>query len=570
MLHRITLVAALALALEAVHAQCPYSQTLPPGLEDQAVSGGGGIFQTSAGGAVVAQWVYASSLFQHQSPITIGEIHVRLDGDYSLNAFSFSAVEVVLGSATAPMGQLVSNMPANLGQDATIVKPLSPWSGGPVSIGGAPSSRFIPLGLTAPFVYNPAAGFPLLVQIRVCGVTTPWNGAMGVVIQNSQTTRITLPSTCTPGAGAQLNPTTGTLLKIDYWAGGPQWESNSPASTLGAVGFLGGGPCGPVDVFACVGFPTVFNLGSTSAGLGWDLAYMFAPPVPKSPSTTTPGGQVVHVDPTHPTFNTLFSLNNLATPTVPFQPGSVQFVPAAPFPVLTVQMMNLDPNNPDGFALSAPIRLTVKPLIQNLGFTTDDQFKTLSLASLGPVNSITAVPFFNSAWSQIQVSANGRLMFGAGSTSYYPSAASWVTEPPSVGYFSDFSPQATGASVTATANGSVVTVSYNNVPHWASTVPTNFAISIDAVTGVITLSGLSTIVPVAGYDALVGISAGFIGGAFDAGPTIFSLSGPNGPPAGPPGTVPAIYRFGPNGLITPGINGIVFVPSGNNYTWMGF
>jgi hypothetical protein len=570
MFRRILFAATCGVALAAVQAQCPYSQTLPPGLENQPVSGGSGIFQTPPGGAVVAQWAYASSLFQHQTPITIGDISVRLDGDQPLGAFSFPAVEVVLASGTAPVAQLGSNLPANLGQDAIVARPMTPWAGGPVAIGGAPSTRFVALGLTAPFVYNPSAGSPLVVQIRVCGATTPWAAGMGVVIQNPQTSRITLPGTCTPGVGGQPNPTTGTLLKLDYWAGGPQWESNGPASSLGAVGFTGGGPCAPLDVAACVGFPTVFELSSTSAGLGWDLAFMFAPPVPRSPATTTPGGQFVHVDLAHPTFSTLFGLNNLANPSIPFQTGTVQFIPTAPFPILTVQMLNLSPSHPDGFALSAPIRLTVQPPVQNLGFTTDDQFKTLNLATLGPVNAITAVPFFNQAWSEVHVSANGRLMFGAGSTSYTPSAMSWVADPPSVGYFSDFSPQAAGASVTATASGSVVTVSYNNVPHWASTAPTNFSISIDAVTGVITLSGLSTIVPVAGYDAIVGISAGFIGGAFDAGPTVFTVSGPHGPPAGPPGTVPAIYRFGPNGLITPGVNGIVFIPAGNNYTWTGF
>jgi hypothetical protein len=570
MSNRVLFFAIHALIGIVVQAQCPWSQTLPPGVDNQPVSGGSSIFQTPVGGSGVLQWVYGPTMFQHQTPITIGEIWVRNDGSNGLSAFSFPAMEVVLASAAVPIGQLSSSMPANLSPDATVVRPLSPWTGGPVSAGGSPSSRFVPLGLTVPFVFNPSAGSALVVQVRVCGVTTPWTGGIGVFGQNAQAAEVSLAGTCAPGAGAQVMPSQSKLLKIDYFEGDTQWQTNSPASTLGAVGFPDAGPCGPIEIDAGVGYQTLFNLGSTSVGLGWDLGVMLAPAVPKSPATTTPGGQIVHLDIQHPTFGSLFNFGNLTNPAVPFQPMNVPFVPVAAFQVLTAQMVNVTPASADGFVLSAPIQLTVRPPVQNLGFTTDDQFKTLSLSTLAPVNAITGVPFFNAVWSEIQVSANGRLMFGAGSTSYYPDAATWATDPASVGYFSDFSPQAPGASVTAAASGSLVTINYNNVPHWASTTPTNFAISIDAVTGVVTISGIASIVPVSGYDAVVGISAGLIGGGINAGPTVFSLGGPNPAPPGPPGSVPAIYEFGANGLLAPGVNGIMFIPTGSNYSWIAF
>jgi hypothetical protein len=139
----------------------------------------------------------------------------------------------------------------------------------------------------------------------------------------------------------------------------PQWETNSPASSLDIDGNQGTACAAAISVKSA-GSPTAVNFASTNVGLGFDTAVALAPLVPLGAGALVTGnGQIINMDLTAPT---LLFLNGGPLPTfvVPF-PGNFTFnfgAPTGPF-TISAQMVVLDPGHPDGASLSQGVQLDV-------------------------------------------------------------------------------------------------------------------------------------------------------------------------------------------------------------------
>jgi hypothetical protein len=139
----------------------------------------------------------------------------------------------------------------------------------------------------------------------------------------------------------------------------PQWETNSPASSLDIDGNQGTACAAAISVKSA-GSPTALNFGSTNVGFGFDTAVALAPLVPLGGGAIVTGnGQIINVD---LTAITLVFLNGGALPSFAFPfPGNFTFnfgAPPGPF-TISAQMVVLDPGHPDGASLSQGVQLNV-------------------------------------------------------------------------------------------------------------------------------------------------------------------------------------------------------------------
>ena len=144
---------------------------------------------------------------------------------------------------------------------------------------------------------------------------------------------------------------------------------------------------------------------------------------------------------------------------------------------------------------------------------------------LGDDNSIEvplnfSFPFQGETFTSLFVNANGNFTFGGGNTDFSESVAELLSGPPRIAaLWDDLSPNQSGL-VLLQNNATSTTVSFENVPQFASTDANNFALTISADGTVEVNYG-----QVDTNDALVGISEG--NGAIDPGPVDFSVSPTN-------------------------------------------
>lgn len=342
------------------------------------------------------------------------------------------------------------------------------------------------------------------------------------------------------------------------------WQVNGPASSLDLDGVLAT-PFTPALTAVCAGSAVVATFASSGTGLPWEAAVGFLPVVPQgSPgSLTTPGGQVVNLDTTDPAL--FFVFGGTVPAPAPF-PGNFSAPFAAGPPGLTaaIQQFNADASHPDGFALSQACQLDVAAgSVPVPGPFDDDGFVTITLGA-PPLCGPPAVPFFGTAFTQMQVTSNGRIIFGAPSVAPSPTIFAALTDDPSFGAWCDFDPSSGGSVVTSVPSALAVRVTWTSVPYFASALTSSFSLQIDA-SGTIVLNGLTGIPPFAG-PMFLGLSAGTLG-ATDPGPTAF---GPLGTLVPGPAGLGMLYRLGPAGTLAAGANSLTFVPNATgNYGWLG-
>ncbi len=138
----------------------------------------------------------------------------------------------------------------------------------------------------------------------------------------------------------------------------PLFETNDLASALNLNGATGSACSAAVTVVASGG-AVALNLASTNVGLPWEAVVSLAPVVPFGGGALQTGaGQFINVNLGAPL---LFLVGGGAPSfSVPFPGASTINFTAPPGPfVATVQMVNVDPTHPDGFAASQPSQLTV-------------------------------------------------------------------------------------------------------------------------------------------------------------------------------------------------------------------
>ena len=195
-----------------------YTQSLPNGW--LPTPGTATSFIVNASDDSVWQWHYDSAQFLATGPITITEIWVRASATGSVGAFSFPSLEVTCATALTDYttASHSTTFAANLSADATVVR-TGPWTGGPIPPSGGPTASFIPLGLSAPFVYDPSTGNDFIIQLVKCGTTATWgatmDGASGTAGLNGGN-RYGFNGSCTAVTSTFSNNEFVPIVRIDY------------------------------------------------------------------------------------------------------------------------------------------------------------------------------------------------------------------------------------------------------------------------------------------------------------------------------------------------------------------
>ncbi len=548
-------------------AQVQCSQTLPNGYMN--VDGPtflGNPFNSTS--AQKWQWVYDSSHFLAQGPITITDIAVRpTSPTVTAAATTFSSFKVRLGSS--PNNYTLASQSATFANNLTTNQVLAyngVWSTGVITASAGTTANWIQFGLTTPFTFNPGLGQDLVVQVEKCSSASAQfqldaiSGASGTVGGNSYGNT----SACTAASRSTSYNETCPIIKVDYSQNlTPNWQLNSPQCDMNING-VQNSACsgGPIAVNICPGQSGTVNLSTSLTFPPFDLLVTLGQPVPLGGGGfTTTHGQIVNMNLADPT---LFLLNG----------GAFQPLPSFSLPVtlaavggFSAQMIVLDATHPDSFRLSAANRLAaVAPFVA--GPVGDDTY--VSVVTGGPaVCGPASFTYYGVAYTTVNVQSNGRLMWGgAGITNdITPSNTLALTQNPAAGAWVDLSPPAGGLITINSPGPGLLRASWSSVPYFnQQALVTNWYIELDATTGAITISGLANFpVHPTAANMWLGVSAGQFGPATDGGAITYALGGPT---AGPPGLLDMVYAYGPTGTLTPGINTLIFTPNGlGNYNY---
>jgi hypothetical protein len=214
------LLSVVFVATLSIDALAQSSQTLPAGFDNvQGASGTAFPFNQTA--SHKWQWHYDNSNFTQSGPIRITQIYLRaLTTAQTIAAFDFPSVTVTCSAATTDyrVGAHDTVFANNLGANTQVVR-SGPWTGGPVPPSGGATATWIPIGVTAPFLYDPTSGDDFIVQIEKCGTNATFGGSIdgraggvGVVLGN----RYGHLSDCVAPTQNSNNNEYVPILRIDY------------------------------------------------------------------------------------------------------------------------------------------------------------------------------------------------------------------------------------------------------------------------------------------------------------------------------------------------------------------
>ncbi|HMS17995.1 MAG TPA: hypothetical protein PKA37_14220 [Planctomycetota bacterium] len=366
-----------------------------------------------------------------------------------------------------------------------------------------------------------------------------------------------------------------------------EWQTNSPALSIDFNGvatdgitsaayglFIGTNSLCPVAAS-----PT-FNLATNLIGSVHEVAISAEAPKPGSSNFVFGTGEIVNVDIFQPVtwlwggatpFWWPFYLGNLGNQTT-FGYSDPLSLGGGPIKT-TLQGVAIDASAASGFVLSQAAALDIT-MLTNPGGTP--------LVGLGDDNSVAVplvapVTFYGTSYSTLYVESNGRVMFVAGSGDFSPTVGDILLQNPSVGYFTDLSPNIAGAvSVLEVAN--TVAVSYDCVPYFSEGTNLNsYYVAFDIVTGDVTLGNLRGIRrPNAANEGALCLSNGNVGPATDAGATLFVAGTSGSHPLATDAYYDGHFNTAVNGFtptLDPNVNAavpntIVFSPDGlGGYGW---
>jgi hypothetical protein len=374
-----------------------------------------------------------------------------------------------------------------------------------------------------------------------------------------------------------IGPNSGTLVgSVSFGASGlplptgpAPWQVNQPpviAADVDGVSSDGYLPGIAVRTFStCAPATATLNLAMSPAA-PWNLAITLQQGVTVSGGgLATPGGQIVNLKTASPSFSLLFP-SGFGAPTPSL---SIPVSLGAPL-TASVQAVVLNGASPDGFSLSSMVEFRAVPGTPVIpGPAGDDGVMTVSLANPALCGAPAIMPFFNATYTQFDVSSNGRVLFGSPvpNASGFASVGAALTSDPFVGAWCDLAPNQGGRiSISVPASG-LVRIDWSEVRYKNAAGSATFGIVLDGNTGTITLDRLGTIQP-ATINQFLGISAGILGPATNAGPTAFAPGGPFFPGT----SFDMIYAFGAAGSLAPGLTAIVFTPTATTfgYAWSAF
>lgn len=369
--------------------------------------------------------------------------------------------------------------------------------------------------------------------------------------------------------GVLVQPATFTPVTLPQ----PTFQVNSAACSLDIEG-VSSSIFAPGVVKRCPGQVANFNLGGTPGP--WDaLLTVGASAVPDTSGALAPWR--VNVDLSDPT---LTFLNGLAFSPANLLP-TVSLPVATPVAALTVQLVVIDPAQPLALAFSSVATLEPDPT----GLSSTVAGPTADDTPLGPID-VTAAPlfgspvvFYNAIYTDIYVNPNGRVSFTGGDTDFSATVAEFLLDPPSLGVWSDLSPNVGGSVTIGVDCTNLLRVRWDQVPYFgqaAGTATNSFEIVYDPITTFWSLENLTGVSTNATIDILVGACPGNLapGPATDPGPQDFTQG------AAPVGTgSDAIYEFGtvsnfglPGGVLGGAgpiypVSIITFQPNGSGYDW---
>ena len=372
-------------------------------------------------------------------------------------------------------------------------------------------------------------------------------------------------------------PTVGTVPAFSVPI--PEWQENQPESHLDLNGLSNNSFTGPIVAQMPAGSSGVANLSSTAVGSLYYLAFAPASAIPDP--IGTPGGQRINIDLSDPATVLLGTANPMT-----ISPGNqaVPFTAPATAGIVTLQMGVVHPGAADGYSASAANELhtvvCASPFpVPAAGPVGDDN----SLAfTLGP-GGLCSTPFvfFGSAYTEIWVCSNGRVLFGTanGESDWSPTIAEALNGDPFIGFWTDLNPSAAGSITVDVPASDIIVVSYQGLPYYGEpSTSVSFDIVLNAASGMLSLDNLGGIGPgttlssgFAGDPQFFGLSLGGAG-ATDPGPSLFQ-SGTGGAAASPtdmlydwwdgtgspPGLVPSLLGNPPTR--------IDFSPHAGGYSW---
>ena len=110
---------------------------------------------------------------------------------------------------------------------------------------------------------------------------------------------------------------------------------------------------------------------------------------------------------------------------------------------------------------------------------------TVSLSNPALCGAPAAIPFFGQLYTQLDVSSNGRVMFGspAPNTSFTPTAAAALTSYPFVGPWCDLAPNLAGSIAVSVPGPNLLRVDWTGVRYFAVNATATFGIQFDATIG---------------------------------------------------------------------------------------
>lgn len=336
----------------------------------------------------------------------------------------------------------------------------------------------------------------------------------------------------------------------------PQWQVNQPGAAMDFDGVLAS-PFSPAVVTKCGGAPVV----ACASSFG-NLADIF---LNLAPTVSATGGGIV-LGPNIVNLNLAAGIVQLFGTLAPVSLCPITF--GAPVGTLSAQMIAIDFTSPTGLTLSQACQITGLPSGTITLPNADDSTYVVNVTT-GPLCAVGPVAFYGTTYTEITVSTNGLVSPGnLGVGSWTPSAAAALTNPGSVGIWSDWQSNANPtASIVVTGVGGFggVDVTYTNVPYWGSATNSTFNVGIDAwgprIESISTLGTNAT-------GTMILLSRGN-GLATDPGATAFALTPLPVLPAAP--ATDMIYAIGGGSpALGGGANNIYFTNVlGGGYNWQG-
>lgn len=365
----------------------------------------------------------------------------------------------------------------------------------------------------------------------------------------------------TPYTGSSGNPevqvrfvgTTGEAFTSDMalddvsigqpWIG--EWEVNKAQCSLDFDGVVTNGflpAIRSLDTYVATNATVQLHFRTTLIGLPFDIVYNTAPMIGRTTphALRLPGDTVFNLDyPQGLNFMSEITTggSQLFVPGLPLAGTSYSMtVPLALAPgTVSAQAYALDPSHPSLLALSqcGQVDVTVLPPLTTVpGPTTDDGTVTVDVGSAasGTAWCPGGFSFYGTTYSQIGVSANGRITFGAADGDLSPSLAEALQEA-MVGYWTDLD-VSSGGSITVAQTASGFRVDYAAVPYYGEAIPIGFGIDCDCQNGTIRIEGLGGITANPGTSGFgdgvfLGVSAGSALPASEPGlSTLFTVGSP--------------------------------------------